>query len=249
MTIAQWDEVIYLASDRALGLMELKQDLIFHKILRESYGNYIDGALRTGEEAARVVLPIAMTGAKAKAAAEKGARTTCGGPLSHDGLCALAGRLEARVLLVEKPNVLAGVVTRAEYCSGQRTITIYRKSIAQVKACLDRAWPELGWTEEGIAAIHLAHELFHHLEATWIGLTNEKFPKVLTFQLGPWKTLTSVRRLREIAAHKFTKELLKLPFLPNLIDYLILVGQGKLKEAELINGLRAASEELKRETF
>lgn len=248
MMIAQWDEVLHLASDRALGLMELKQDLIFHKIPRESYGNYIDGALRTGEEAAQEISRVTVTGAEMRAPANK-ETGAAPGSLSYDDLYALAGRLEARVLLVEKPNVLAGVVTRAEYYSGQRTITIYRKSIAQVKAYLDRAWPGLGWTEEGIAAIHLAHELFHHLEAIRIGLINEKFPKVLTFQLGPWKTFTSVRRLREIAAHKFTMEFLKLPFLPNLIDYLILVGQGKLKEAELTNGLRAASEELKRETF
>lgn len=243
MAIAQRENILRLASDRVLGFMELKQDLIFHKIPRESYENYIDGALQGGDEAAREVSRVANPGGEGKAPT----RTAPSTPLSNDDLCTLAALLQARVLFIEKPNVLAGVVTRAEYSSGDGTITVFRQSIAQVKACLDRAWPELGWTEEGVATIHLAHELFHHLEASRIGLTNEKFPKVLTFRLGFWKTFASIRRLREIAAHKFTKELLKLPFLPNLIDYLILVGQGKLTEAELISGLRMASEELKRE--
>jgi len=55
---------------------------------------------------------------------------------------------------------------------------------------------------------------------------------------------TRARRCREIAPHAFARELLGLPFLPNAVDYLILVATDRWSEAELSRALARAEEEL-----
>jgi hypothetical protein len=140
----------------------------------------------------------------------------------------LASGLGARVVYSDSQHEVAGCIVRSEYDSGKRAITVYTPSIAEIEQLLaDTSIPSMltrcsGRTRlnsSSIAQIHIAHELFHHLEATQIGCTDERLPPVVFRRLGRIRIgLRRVRGCREIAAHMFAKELLNLPFLPNLID-------------------------------
>ncbi len=49
------------------------------------------------------------------------------------------------------------------------------------------------------------------------------FPAVTIWKLGPWRVRTArVRAVREIAAHRFAKELAALPCLPIFFDWFLL---------------------------
>jgi hypothetical protein len=189
-------------SDHALALLELRLDPAFHRIAPDAYDVYVNGALSIGREAA----------------------TEYAGCNPSD----LAVRRAATIVYSDVRMEVAGQLVRSEYDSCTRMITVYLPSVAEVeerlKTGLNRHLPTLAchgrWLRPGLVAdIHIAHELFHHLEATAIGRTDERMPRVVTKRIGPF-TIASVRvrRCREIAAHMFAKELLALPFYPNAID-------------------------------
>ena len=76
--------------------------------------------------------------------------------------------------------------------------------------------------------IHLAHEFFHILEYLENSSVVKEMEPVQTFSFFGLRRFSQVQRCGEIAAHVFAKELLKLPVLPNLYDYLYLIGTGKM---------------------
>src|SRR5438876_7531665 len=60
-----------------------------------------------------------------------------------------------------------------------------------------------------VAGIYVAHELYHHLEAT--GLEPAAAPARVTLaRLGRWRWESGIRALSEIAAHAFAQALLDL---------------------------------------
>lgn len=156
----------------------------------------------------------------------------------------LAAELGATVVRTSRSNRIAGLTIRAEYDTETRTITLYEPSMLEVQAALAHTLPE-PWSPAVVADMHIAHELFHHLESVRIRPVHEQLPPVVTFRLGRFLTTrTRARRCREIAAHAFARELLGLPFLPNAVDYLILVATNRWSEAELSRALARAEEEL-----
>lgn len=202
------------ADDRIPAYLELEQDPVFVHLSPVERVRYIEHALAIGREVA----------------------------MPHRGrdLFQLKAELGARLQIKETDNRFAGVTIRAEHDTGTRIITLYAPSVRQVHGLLAQVLPE-PWSEERVVALHVAHELFHHLEATRIGPVHEQFPPVVTFRLGRlWVTRSRARRCREIAAHAFTKELLDLPFLPNAVDWLILLSMKKWTIEQVWDALERA---------
>ncbi|HHY09913.1 MAG TPA: hypothetical protein GX528_05020 [Firmicutes bacterium] len=82
----------------------------------------------------------------------------------------------------------------------------------------------------------IAHELFHHLEEVKWGYVDQCFPPVI--KLGRlFSRRFRVRALREIAAHRFAKELSQLPCLPNAFDWLIFCAENPKSHRQLYNNL------------
>lgn len=104
---------------------------------------------------------------------------------------------------------------RAAYEPG--TIFLNRRALEEMARELAFLPLSLAQLEEAT----LAHEFFHHLEETTGTYAHHQFPPVATLKLGPWKKKTRVTALREIAAHRFAKELAGLTFLPNALDHLL----------------------------
>lgn len=120
---------------------------------------------------------------------------------------------------VEMPSI------RAEYNKKQRLISIYRRSVCQIRQLFQEM--KISVPKEDLYLLHLIHEWFHHLEETKAGRTDYALPRATVKQKGPLAIRKPLKRLREIAAHTFTQNALNLTWSPLLLDYLLLYkGKG-----------------------
>ncbi|SFS98555.1 hypothetical protein [Marininema halotolerans] len=118
---------------------------------------------------------------------------------------------------------------RAQYRTKPAVIEIYRASLEQ----LETFFKQEGFTvkEEDLIALHLFHEWFHHLESTRLGRTDGRLPRVVKKKWGPIEIRERLTRLREIAAHAFTQEVMRLSWYPLWLDHLLLyTDKGWSKE-------------------
>lgn len=188
--------------DRTLALCELSGDLLFHKIPKERLAYYVDASLEAGRKAAEPFLNQSIRqlyGEHGISIEEKGsARQGCGVLLRGQAVMAASG------------------------CS----VEIYRDSIQELAAY--SAWHGTTLSTDEALEVHLAHEFFHILEYRSGTTVADTLAPVERFSLLGWKPTAHITRCCEIAAHAFAKELLGLPALPNLYDYLYLMGTGHL---------------------
>src|SRR5207244_3753282 len=104
---------------------------------------------------------------------------------------ALAARLRVAVSWSDEPPALGSLVRIAEYAPRPPAIRLFAESVRAVGA----AHPP-----RCVAGIYVAHELYHHLEAT--GLEPAAAPARVTLaRLGRWRWESGIRALSEIAAH------------------------------------------------
>jgi hypothetical protein len=115
---------------------------------------------------------------------------------------ALAEHLGVEVLTLDSPPP-AQPGLRSEYQASPPRIILYRTAIAVGRACprpplAVRVQGDCPLTPRQVEDLHIAHELFHHLQAT------RRFAPLSLAQ-------------EEEAAHAFAEELLGLPFDPREI--------------------------------
>ena len=157
---------------------ELSRDLLYEKIPISDLHRIADKAWETGEEAASQLLKKYSTINLEKIAHEEGLSIVTEG----------------------KDNVAGNLRYFSEYYSGKRQIVLYEESI--------RKWASTNkcTMKEAISLI-LAHEFFHHLECTSLGLTSEQY-KVPTLRIGKYVLVKSgIRALSEIGAHGFARKI------------------------------------------
>jgi len=161
----------------ALALQELRRDPLVVYLSAGQQQDYLAGALAIGREQGK-----RCRGRRVKLLVEE---------------------LGARYVVRSEEGLIAGSAVFAEYDSDARLITVYQPAIASVVRLLGISG-QRGEAEGGALDLLLAHELFHHLEATQIVPTPLQLPPVSVPILGG--LLKSPRRLRctsEIAAHAF----------------------------------------------
>lgn len=179
-----------------IGYVELTEDIVFRKIPTDTRGKFVIGAIDIGRETARNIAD--ETGTKYPVL--------------------IAEKIGAKVVISDKENVQGTLLIRSEYDPKLRTIFVYEGSLSPLRDSIRRHKLEQVFSIEDITAVHVAHELFHHIETTRIGLVSRKF-KVDTLNWGGFRIKSGVRTLTEIAAHSFAKTLLNLNFYPALLDY------------------------------
>jgi hypothetical protein len=122
----------------------------------------------------------------------------------------LAGQLDVPVCWSAEAPTLGAMLRIAEYQPRPPLIRLFTESVrAIVRAEGSLPIPE----------IYVAHELFHHLEATTLAPAS-RLARVTLARLGPWTWGSGVRALSEIAAHAFAQTLLELPCFPGVLDRL-----------------------------
>jgi hypothetical protein len=179
---------IFPFPSKELALAELERDACYPKINRNDISAIIDRAWQTGVSAAQEL------------------RSSSGderdfGVITHDsGLT---------VRLVEK-DYIAGGTTRyfSEYLSGKKLIMLYTLSI-KLWAKNNSLQPELAQN------LILAHEFFHFLEWTKLGLTSKQH-LVYMLKIGSIKIgRTGIRALSEIGAHAFARTYFNIDSIPD----------------------------------
>ena len=211
--------------DRVLAWLELEQDAVWGSLRTADRLRYIDHALAAGHAAAHT--------------------------FRGQDPFAIAAAEQVTIRVTQGDSCVAGMLTRSEYDAGERAITLYQVSLDEALGLLART-PGPPWTGERVAALYVAHELFHHLEATRFPPLDEQLPPVLVeVRLGGLlRTRRGARRCREIGAHAFGKTLLGLPFFPSVLDRLLPAAAGGQEARDRIaallesarEGLKAAAE-------
>jgi hypothetical protein len=106
----------------------------------------------------------------------------------------------------------------AEYRERPARIVLYRSGLAP----LDRAVGDgsavrlLGQATP--QCVFVAHELFHHIEATRCDIPMARRYRPTLFRIGRWHWRTGIATLSEIAAGGFAQSLLDLPCHPHMLD-------------------------------
>lgn len=196
-----------IPSNAALAMAELSSDAVFSRIPPEKYAYYIEAALAAGKQAAA--------------------------QHAHESVEALCQSLGVTLVIEPKSKRYGTVSLRAQAVTekNQTTIYVYEESIAGLVE--NSQW-------EGVDSLsvqtaidtHICHELFHVLEEKSSAYVSDLLDCVHTWKLLSWSGKSHVMRCSEIAAHSFAKEMLGLPWLPNLYDYIYLYNQKQLSEAQ-----------------
>ena len=173
----------------------------------ESWGLALLGGDRTGRRIARD-----DRGAAVRAALAAGIRAArcCRAAHATTDPVRIAARLDVDVIWSTDAPALGSMVRIAEYEPRPATIRVFMESVRAIhSAACSLPVPE----------IYVAHELFHHLEATALRPVSD-LARVTLARLGPWTWRSGVRALSEIAAHAFAQGLLDLPCFPGALDRL-----------------------------
>jgi len=158
---------------------ELRRDVMYNKLVRSGadVDAVVEKAWNTGVEAAKIFFEE------------------------------VKGELDFQVIAVDKglkirkentDNVIAGRRYFSEYLSNQREMILYTGSIEKWAVSNEMS------VEEATNLI-LAHEFFHHLESTKLGLTSRQVLVPMLTVFGVKIGTTGIRALSEIGAHAFAR--------------------------------------------
>ncbi len=167
--------------DQHESLEELKRDILYDKIPASDIQKICTKAWYTGTAAAENIL-------------------------KKHGTKSIKDIISLSALELEwssKDNIAGNVRYFSEYYSGRNKIIIYEKSV--------RLWAkENKFTEKEAIDLILAHEYYHFLECTGLGLTSKQY-LVPILKLGNLVIFKSgIRALSEIGAHGFSRRFFEL---------------------------------------
>ena len=210
-------KAIKSVDDLKAGYLQLMEDFMFERIPRDVRLGLVNLSLSIGSEAAQKIAQ------EAKA----------------DDPLLIARQLGVEVNWTSRDNLMGTLLVRSEYYP-PASIRIYEKSITQLKTAVEKLELEDLFPPQKMDTLHIAHELFHHIEKTRIGVLSEAYP-VETLRWGPIRLKSQIRALSEIGAGTFSKNLVGAKVSPKLLDYLISADKArelpyKLKELEAMPG-------------
>ena len=165
----------YPFPDKESSREELKRDLLYEKIEKEHENDISDRAWETGAAAALSIMQAYPDKSIADIALEEG----------------------LKVKYADKDFIAGKVRYFSEYYSGRKEIIMYTEAIEK--------WAKSNKVKKEEAyELILAHEFFHHLECTKLGLTSKQH-LVPRIRIGKFSFGSAgIRALSEIGAHGFS---------------------------------------------
>jgi hypothetical protein len=132
----------------------------------------------------------------------------------------IAGELRVPVETTDDDPMVGSIWRFAEYRSRPPSIMLYSHGIAALEGTLvdNLAIELLG--QATLQEVFVAHELYHHAEATRSELPIARRYRPTLFRIGKWQWRTGISALAEIAAGAFAQSLLDLPQHPKVLDFL-----------------------------
>jgi hypothetical protein len=131
----------------------------------------------------------------------------------------IARELHVPVETIDDDPMVGSIWRFAEYRSRPARIVLYARGLAPLEQALvaEPARRLLG--EATTQDVFVAHELYHHAEATRSEVPISRRYRPTLLQLGQWRWRTGIATLAEIAAGSFAQALLDLPYHPKVLDY------------------------------
>jgi hypothetical protein len=204
-------------TDEVLAHAELTKDPLYRKIPQDRLAYYVDRSLQRGRETAQA----------------------CRGMSIRE----LYRREGLRYEITDRSGTFHQLSLRAQidfnqtppevvvYAASLRGMADAYRTVMSPGEQAQRSSPPQDDELERLVDIHLAHEFFHYVEYRAGQFTNDMLEPVEVFRLGRRLVKrSSVVQCSEIAAHAFCKEMMGLPFLPNVLDYAFLIQTGSLSE-------------------
>lgn len=137
----------------------------------------------------------------------------------------LAKQLGVDLKTSDQVNEIGNIVLRSEYYTQPPQIVVYSSSIKVLEEVIERVGLANVMPPSLIMPIHVAHELFHHIEYLKKDSLSRRY-MVRTLGLGPWGLKSGVRALTEIGAHAFVQNWLNLNWYPYVIDQIERLVRG-----------------------
>lgn len=114
----------------------------------------------------------------------------------------------------------------AEYRQQPARILLYARGLAPLEREVAGAWAVWLLGQATPREVFIAHELYHHAEATRPDTPIARRYRPTLFRIGGWHWRTGIAALAEIAAGAFAQSLLDLPCHPKLLDLIALDAIG-----------------------
>ena len=114
----------------------------------------------------------------------------------------------------------------AEYRPRPPRILLYTRGLAPLAQALADGLAVRLLGDATVEDVFIAHELYHHLEATRPEVPIARRHQATLFRIGKWRWRTGIATLSEIAAGAFAQALLDLPCHPKVLDHLVRLPRG-----------------------
>lgn len=190
-------------NERVLALCELSNDLLYHKMEKDSLAYYVDASLEAGFDAAQQYADADLE----EVYRQNGISVV----YKEDGKGAFGMAYRGQITLAK------------DGCS----LELFRSSIRELaENSKNGVFPALDY--EQAKNIHLAHEFFHYLEYRGNRFVSDMLEPVITMRVLGLRRRAHINRCSEVAAHAFAKAFLRLPVLPNYYDYMYLINTRKM---------------------
>jgi hypothetical protein len=198
-------EEIATASPETLGMLMLKGDLHAARLDQRAQHAAVIDALADG------------------AATAEDLRKRFPGLSPH----LIAGEFRVTVATTDDDPMVGSIWRFAEYRPRPPHILLYTRGLAPLEQVLARAPAARLLGEATLEDVFVAHELYHHVEATRVETPIARRHQATLFQVGKWRWRTGIATLAEIAAGSFAQALLELPCHPKVLDFV--AGEGILR--------------------
>lgn len=136
----------------------------------------------------------------------------------------IAGELAIKLATTDDDPQVGTIWRFAEYRPRPPQILLYARGLAPLAQALARAPVARLLGDATVEDVFIAHELYHHLEATRAEIPIARRHQATLFQIGKWRWRTGIATLAEIAAGAFAQGLLDLPCHPKVLDFV--AGEG-----------------------
>jgi hypothetical protein len=133
----------------------------------------------------------------------------------------IASELQVAVETVDDDPMVGSIWRFAEYRSRPPLIVLYARGLAPLNRALNDKAAERLLGKATTRDVFVAHELYHHAEATRAELPIAQRYQATLLRIGKWRWRTGIAALAEIAAGSFSQTLLDLPCHPKVLDYVV----------------------------
>jgi ABC-type amino acid transport substrate-binding protein len=133
---------------------------------------------------------------------------------------AIARELAVPIETTDDDPMVGSLWRFAEYRQRPARIVLYRRGLALLDLAVAGALADRLFGRATPQDVFVAHELYHHAEATRSDTPIARRYRPTVFRIGGWHWRTGIAALSEIAAGAFAQSLLDLPCHPRVLDFI-----------------------------